>query len=270
MPEIAEVRTVKKALKSKLIGRKIKDIIYRYDGIIKSDKEEFKNILIGKEITDVDNFGKWLFIKLGSYTILSHLRMEGKYYIKPSEEDYEKHEHIIFKLDNGFDLRYKDVRKFGVMILVKTKSIDKIDEISKLGIEPDSSLLTKEYIYEKIHNSNKKIKELLLDQTIINGLGNIYVDEVLFASKIKPTRLGNTITLEECERIKCEGSRIIKKATECGGTTIRSYTSSLGVEGTYQSYLLVHTKEKCMMCGNKIEKIRVGGRGTYYCSKCQK
>lgn len=272
MPEIAEVRTVKKALKSKLVGRKIKDIIYRYDGIIKSNKEEFRKILINKTITDVDNYGKWLMIKLGDYTILSHLRMEGKYYIKPTNEEYEKHEHIIFKLDSDYDLRYKDTRKFGVMILVKTKDIYNTNEISKLGIEPDCDKLTKEYIYNKIHNSNKHIKELLLDQTIINGFGNIYVDEVLFASKIMPTRLGNNITLEECERIKEEGSRIIKKATECGGTTIRSYTSSLGVEGTYQKYLLVHTKEKekCMICGNIIKKIRVGGRGTYYCDKCQK
>ena len=272
MPEIAEVRTVKKALKDKLLGRKIIDIIYRYDGIVKSDKDEFKNILIGKKITDIDNLGKWLFIKLGDYTILSHLRMEGKYYIKPTNEEYEKHEHIIFKLDNDYDLRYKDTRKFGVMILVKTKDILKCKEISKLGIEPDSDLLTKEYIYEKINNSNKKIKELLLDQTIINGLGNIYVDEVLYVSRILPTRIGNTITLEECERIKNEGSRIIKKATMCGGTTIRSYTSSLGVEGTYQHYLLVHTKEneKCLLCGNTIKKITVGGRGTYICDKCQK
>lgn len=272
MPEIAEVRTVKKALKDKLIGRKIIDIIYRYDGIIKSDKSEFKKILIGKTITDIDNLGKWLFIKLGDYTILSHLRMEGKYYIKPRDEEYEKHEHIIFKLDNNYDLRYKDIRKFGVMLLVKTKDIYKTSEISKLGIEPDNKKLTKEYIYNKIHNSNKQIKELLLDQTIINGLGNIYVDEVLFASSILPTRLGKSITLEECNKIKEEGSRIIKKATICGGTTIRSYTSSLGVEGTYQKYLKVHTKskEKCPNCGHIIEKIRVGGRGTYYCSNCQK
>lgn len=270
MPEIAEVRTVKRALKSKIVGRKIIDIIYKYDGIIKSDKEEFKNILINKTITDVDNFGKWLFIKLDDYTILSHLRMEGKYYIKPTEEVYEKHEHIVFKLDNNTDLRYKDTRKFGVMILVKTKDINNIKEISKLGIEPDSNTLSKEYIYDKIKNSNKTIKELLLDQTIINGLGNIYVDEVLFASRIKPTRKGNTITLEECERIKQEGSRIIKKATDCGGTTIRSYTSSLGVTGNYQDYLLVHTKSKCSLCGKSINKIRVGGRGTYYCDNCQK
>ena len=91
MPEIAEVRTVRKVLKNNMVGRTIKNIIYRYPGIIKTDKDEFKNILIGKTITDVDNFGKWIFIKLGDYTILSHLRMEGKYYIKNTNEEYEKH-----------------------------------------------------------------------------------------------------------------------------------------------------------------------------------
>ncbi len=271
MPELPEVRTVKNALKKQIVGRTIKNILYRYDGIIRSDKNEFKDILIGKTFTDVDNFGKWLYLKLDDYTILSHLRMEGKYYIKPSTEEYEKHEHIIFNLDDGSDLRYKDVRKFGIMYLVKTKDISSVNEIAKLGIEPDKDL-TKEYIYNKIHNSNKTIKELLLDQTIINGFGNIYVDEVLFASHILPTRLGNTITIDECERIKVEGSRIIKKATECLGTTIRSYTSSLGVEGTYQKYLKVHTRanQKCLTCGELVLKTRVGGRGTYFCPKCQK
>ena len=123
-----------------------------------------------------------------------------------------------------------------------------------------------------MHKSNKPIKELLLDQSIINGLGNIYVDEVLFKSGIKPTRLGNTIKLKECASIKDACYEIITKATECGGTTIRSYTSSLGVEGRYQEFLQVHTKvnKPCPVCGNTIKKIRVGGRGTYYCNKCQK
>ena len=272
MPEIAEVRTVKKALQKSLIGRTIKNIIYRYDNIIKTDKNEFKKVLVGKTISDVDSFGKYLFIKLDDYTIISHLRMEGKYYIKPSNEEYEKHEHIIFTLDNNYDLRYKDVRKFGIMILTKTKDIYKNIEIKKLGIEPDDSNLSKEYIHDKIKNSKKPIKELLLDQTIINGLGNIYVDEVLFASNIIPTRLGNKITLEECQKIKENSSKIIKKATSLGGTTIRSYTSSLGVEGSYQQYLMVHTRanKPCLKCNSIIKKIKVGGRGTYYCPKCQK
>ena len=272
MPEIAEVRTVRKVLNNSIVGKTIKDLKYRYDGIIKTDKEEFKDILIGKTFTKVDNLGKWLFLELGDYTILSHLRMEGKYYIKDSDEEYEKHEHIIFTLDDGKDLRYKDVRKFGVMMLVPTKDIYKIPAIAKLGIEPDSNELTDNYLYNKIHTSDKLIKELLLDQSIINGLGNIYVDEVLFEANIDPKRLGSSINPEECERIIEASAKIIKKATECGGTTIRSYTSSLGVEGTYQKYLKVHTKanQPCPSCGERIIKKRLAGRGTYFCKKCQK
>ena len=272
MPEIAEVRTVKSALKNKIIGRPIKDIKYSYADIIKTDKDEFKSTLVGKTFKDIKTVGKWLIFDLGEYSFVSHLRMEGKYNYRPSKDEIEKHEHIIFNLDNDYDLRYKDVRKFGVMMLVKTSDTLKLNEISKLGIEPDSDDLTKEYIYEKIHGSKHSIKELLLDQTIINGLGNIYVDEVLFASGILPMRKGNTITLDECERIKNEGSRIIKEATRLKGTTIRSYTSELGVEGEFQNFLMVHTKEgvPCKKCGNPIIKTRVGGRGTYYCKVCQK
>ena len=272
MPEIAEVRTVAKTLNKSIVGRKIISIDTPYDKIIKSNKEEFINTLINKTLKEVTSIGKWLVFNFGEYSMLSHLRMEGKYFIKPTSENIVKHEHIIFHLDNNTDLRYHDVRKFGVMILCKTDEINNQEEISKLGYEPDSNNLTKDYLYNKINKSNKAIKELLLDQTIINGLGNIYVDEVLFASKIHPERLGNSVTLDECQSIIENAKRIIKKATECGGTTIRSYTSSLGVIGHYQDYLQVHTKkgEKCPVCGNIIAKIRVGGRGTYICDKCQK
>ncbi|MBE6161561.1 MAG: DNA-formamidopyrimidine glycosylase [Firmicutes bacterium] len=272
LPEIAEVRTVAKTLNKNIVGRKIISIETPYDKIIKSNKKEFINTLINKTLKSVSSYGKWLLFDFGEYTMLSHLRMEGKYFIKPSNEKYDKHEHIIFHLDNSTDLRYHDVRKFGVMILCKTNDIFNLDEISKLGFEPDDEKLTKEYLYNKINKSNKHIKELLLDQSIINGLGNIYVDEVLFASLINPERLGKTISLDECQSIIENSKKIIKKATECGGCTIRSYTSSLGVIGHYQDYLKVHTKanDKCPKCNNKIIKIRVGGRGTYLCTNCQK
>lgn len=272
MPELAEVRTVARTLNGKIVGRKIIGIDTPYDKIITSDKKEFKEKIIGRKITNVDNYGKWLFISLGDKTIMSHLRMEGKYFIKPSEEELNKHEHIIFHLDDNTDLRYHDTRKFGVMSLVDTDKIYKQKEIAKLGIEPDNISLSGEYIYNAIKDRDVPIKTLLLDQTIINGLGNIYVDEVLFASNINPLRLGSKVTLKECKKIKESASKIITKATLAGGTTIRSYTSSLGVYGSYQDYLMVHTKEgnKCKVCGSIIKKTRVGGRGTYYCPKCQK
>lgn len=272
MPEIAEVRTVARTLNKKIIGRKIIGIETPYDKIIEGNVDDFKKGVVDRYITNVDNYGKWIFITLGDVTIMSHLRMEGKYYIKPTDEEWSKHEHIIMHLDDGTDLRYHDVRKFGKMVLVNTDEIYKQPEISKLGIEPDSASLTKEYIYYNVHDSKLPIKTLLLDQSIINGLGNIYADEVLFRAHVNPMRLGNTITLDECELIKNGAYEVITKATELGGSTIRSYTSSLGVIGHYQDELRVHTLagKPCSTCSTIIEKTRVGGRGTYYCPKCQK
>lgn len=272
MPEIAEVRTVARTLNSKIIGRKIIGVETPYDKIIEGSVSDFIKGIDNKYITNVDNYGKWIFITLGDVTIMSHLRMEGKYYIKPTSEEWSKHEHIIMHLDDGTDLRYHDVRKFGKMILVNTDEIYKQPEISKLGIEPDNASLTKEYIYYNIHDSKLPIKSLLLDQSIINGLGNIYADEVLFRAHVNPERVGFSITTDECEAIKKSAGEVIKKATEMGGSTIRSYTSSLGVTGHYQDELKVHTREgkPCEVCSTIIKKTRIGGRSSYFCPKCQK
>lgn len=198
--------------------------------------------------------------------------MEGKYFIKKHDEEIDKHEHIIFELNDGYDLRYADVRKFGRMNLVKKELLETVEGVHKQGIEPIDDKLTKEYLYEKFHDKNIPLKELLLDQTIISGLGNIYADEVAFGAKLNPLKEGNQLTLDDCQRIIDSGKKIITKAIEEGGTTIRSYTSSLGVTGNYQNYLMVHKREgeQCKNCGSIIEKIRVGGRSTYYCPKCQK
>ena len=271
MPEIAEVETVRRVLRDKILNHVIKRVEVFYDGIIESNVDEFKTKLVGEKFIDISRVGKWLIFETNNYYLVSHLRMEGKYFIKPFNDKIEKHEHIVFYLDD-FTLRYHDVRKFGVMHLLNKDELSNYEGIKKQGLEIIDPKLTGKYIYDKIHKSNKPIKTMLLDQTIISGLGNIYVDEVLFASGILPTRDSNKVTLKECDSIVKEGKRIIEKAIECGGTTIRSYTSSLGVTGTYQDYLMVHKNagKKCKTCGTIILKERVGGRGTYYCSKCQK
>lgn len=203
--------------------------------------------------------------------------MEGKYFIKNHNEPIDKHEHVIFELDDGNDLRYADVRKFGRMDLVKKDLLDTVEGVNKQGREPvDNELcvepLTKEYLYEKVHNKSLPLKELLLDQTIISGLGNIYADEVAFAAKLNPLIEGNKLSKDDCQKIIDAAKEIITKAIEEGGTTIRSYTSSLGVTGNYQDYLMVHKREgePCKECGSAIKRIKVGGRSTYFCPKCQK
>lgn len=266
------METVRRTLKKRIIGRKIKNVNILYEKIIESDINEFKRIMPKLDFKDILRRGKWLIFDLGDYYLCSHLRMEGKYFIKEHSDKKDKHEHIIFELDDGYDLRYADTRKFGRMDLVKKEDLEKVEGIHKQGIEPLDNKLTKEYLYDKMHLKKKPLKELLLDQTIISGLGNIYADEVAFKAKINPLKEGINLSLDDCNNIVLASNEIIEKAILHGGTTIRSYTSSLGVIGHYQDYLMVHKRENepCKICNTLIKKIKVGGRSTYYCPKCQK
>ena len=272
MPEIAEVETVRNTLKNMILNKEIKSVNVIYPKMLESDIEEFKKLLPGKKFIDIKRVGKWLIFDLGDYYLLSHLRMEGKFFVKNRKNEINKHEHIIITFNDNTDLRYHDTRKFGRMNLIKKEDLDKTEAIKKQGIEPISNDLTEEYLYEKISKKHLPMKTILLDQTIIAGLGNIYADEVLFASKIHPLTKGCDITLNDCENLKESSKKIIEEAIKCGGTTIRSYTSSLGVTGRFQQFLQVHKREDepCNICGTKIEKIKVGGRSTYFCPKCQK
>lgn len=272
MPEIAEVETVRNVLKKNVLHKKIKNVNVIYPRMIESNIDDFKKILVGKEFIDIARIGKWLMFDLGDYYLLSHLRMEGKYFLKNESDPIEKHEHVIITFSDSSDLRYHDTRKFGRMNLVKKEDIDSVEAIKKQGIEPISDDLTKEYLYANIKNKKLPMKTILLDQTIISGLGNIYADEVLFAAGINPLKKGCNITIDECQKIKDAAREIISNAIANGGTTIKSYTSSLGVTGRFQQYLRVHKQEgkPCKNCNTTIERIKVGGRSTYYCSKCQK
>ena len=268
MPELPEVETVKNVLKKNLIGLSIDEIYVFYPNMIMTDLDKFKKNLINEKFIDIKRFGKWLVFETTNYYLVSHLRMEGKYYYS-KEFNHEKHEHVVFKLNNGYFLRYKDVRKFGVMYLVNKDKLFVDTPLGKLGFEPFNDKLDVSYLKEKFKNKKISIKTILLDQEILAGLGNIYVDEVLFKSRISPLKKANLITNEECQRIIDSSKEILTEAIKCGGTTIRSYTSSLGVTGSYQEKLLVHTKKICPVCKNNIKTKKINGRTTYYCSNCQ-
>ena len=272
MPEIAEVETVRNVLKKQILNKEITDVKVLYTDMIESDINEFKKELIGRTFNDILRKGKWLIFDLNGYYLISHLRMEGKYFIKNINDKIEKHEHVIFTFDDNTTLRYHDTRKFGRMKLLKKEDMKDCIEIQKQGLEPGDKNLDGKYLLEKFKNKRLPIKTTLLDQTIISGLGNIYADEVLFKSNINPLKKTNKITLDEANKICIASKEIIQKAIECGGTTIRSYTSSLGVKGNYQDYLCVHSREnkKCKVCNNLIKRIVVNGRSTYFCPKCQK
>ena len=272
MPELPEVETVRRTLLGIIQGKKIRDVDVFYEKMVHHDIAEFSSTLIGNTIDDIKRYGKYLLFEIGDYILVSHLRMEGKYFIKELEEDREKHEHVIFYFTDDSTLRYHDTRKFGTFDLIHKNDLSSFNPISKLGPEPFHKGMTKEYLYNKLKNKTIAIKSALLDQTIVAGLGNIYVNEVLFLSKLHPETPCNLSTKKQCQTIIDNSIKVLNKAIELGGTTIRSYTSSLGVTGRFQNDLYVHglEGEDCKVCGTPISKEQVNGRGTYYCKKCQK
>ena len=269
MPELPEVETVRRALKREVINKKILAANVYWSNIIAyPEVKEFEEKIKNQTILDINRYGKWLMFELNDYYLLSHLRMEGKYFIRKKEDPKEKHQHVIFHFKDGTDLRYNDTRKFGKMYLINKDEVYNVKPLKDLGLEPWDKKLTIDYLQAHFHH--KPIKTELLDQSIIVGIGNIYADEILFLSKINPLLNADTLTKKDYENIIKYTRIILAEAIEKGGTTIKSYTSSEGVHGRFQSELLVHTKKECPNCQGEITKITVGGRGTYYCEKCQK
>ena len=189
------------------------------------------------------------------------------------DETINKHIHVIFHFQDGTDLRYHDTRKFGKFVLLNTTKMDEITlypSLSKLG--EDANNITDFYkVYEKLSTYKGTLKAALLDQTIMAGIGNIYADEICYLTKFHPEVKCNTLDIRDIKNIVDAAEYVLTAAIRQGGTTIRSYTSSLGVTGRFQQSLLVHSKEgsECVVCKNKIIKTRVAGRGTYYCPECQ-
>lgn len=273
MPELPEVETVRRTLKSKILNEVFKEVYIYYPNIIAEPSvDNFKNKLKGQKIVDMDRRGKWLIFVLNDYLLLTHLRMEGKFFIRKHSDPLGKHEHVAFLFNSGLELRYNDTRKFGKMYLLdKDKAFD-LKPLNELGKEPWDKTLTVDYLKAKYTNKKLPIKTVILDQSIITGIGNIYADEILFLSHIAPLKRASDISESECEQIIVNTQSVLSKAIDLGGTTIRSYESSEGVHGRFQSNLLVHNQEgkKCPSCSSIITKTRVGGRGTYYCPNCQK
>lgn len=270
MPELPEVETVRRVLSNNILDLKILDIDIRYPNIIEDNLDYFKNNIINKKIKSIDRLGKFLIFNLDDGAFISHLRMEGKYYYLKKDSIDNKHIHVIFNFDNGYSLYYQDVRKFGRMIYKKSDEIYTTKPLKDVGIDP---ILNKKIdyrnIYDKIVLRSVSIKTTLLDQSIICGLGNIYVDEVLFLSKINPHRLSHDIKYDEVVKIVDNTIKVLSKAIEYKGTTIKSYTSSLNVYGEYQQFLNVHTKTTCPVCHSPLLKDKINGRSTYYCKNCE-
>ncbi|PEB51341.1 DNA-formamidopyrimidine glycosylase [Bacillus pseudomycoides] len=273
MPELPEVENVRRTLENLVTGKTIKDVIVTYPKLVKrpDDAELFKEMLRGETIERIERRGKFLLLYVTKYVIVSHLRMEGKYLLHKGDEPIDKHTHVRFRFTDGTELHYKDVRKFGTMHLFKKGEEFEQMPLADLGPEPFDVELTPGYLQERLQKTNRKIKVVLLDQRLLVGLGNIYVDEVLFRSGIYPEREASSLTKAEIEKIYEATVITLREAVERGGSTIRTYINSQGQIGSFQELLNVYGRkgEPCVTCGTVIEKTVVGGRGTHYCPTCQ-
>ncbi|WP_339022996.1 DNA-formamidopyrimidine glycosylase [Spiroplasma endosymbiont of Crioceris asparagi] len=274
MPELPEVESVRAVLENQVKNKTIDRIKVIYNKLLKDTTEiELNNKLKDKKIINVNRKAKYLIFEFEKYVLISHLRMEGKWYFyNDLNININKHAEFIFYFNDKTMLVYFDTRKFGTLNFLEKDNYFQKLPLNKLG--PDANKIENNFtpFYKKISKSSKNIKTILLDQTIIAGLGNIYVNEVLFAAKILPFREGKSISEEEMKTILNESQMILNKAIKYGGTTISTFHSQENSKGGYQQFLKVHLRvnKPCFTCGTLIKKIAVNGRGTYYCELCQK
>ena len=270
MPELPEVETVKSVLKPIVVGRTITGIDVLRNASVPCDIPTFVSSLTGEKFLDVTRIGKFLIFHLSNdKVIISHLRMEGKYFELMENEDNTKYARVVLHLDNGHKICYDDSRCFGYLRLSDESSYKKDKEIAKLGPEPWDADPKK--IFNQVKKCSLPIKSALLSQALTTGLGNIYVDETLFASKIHPLTPANKISEKQWKTILQEASRIMKEAIVAGGSTIKSYHPGKDIDGNFQSRLLAYGKggTKCPNCDATFRFIKVGGRGTTFCPNCQ-
>ena len=289
MPELPEVEVVKRSLINKAQNSIVKTIKI-YDGRLryKIDKNQIRKIL-GLKIEKITRRSKYLLFYFNkNIVMLVHLGMTGKFffldrkntkyktsfYYNINEEKNKKHDRVILNLSNDKKLIYNDVRKFGFIKFLDKNQISKNLHLKKLGPEPLHKKFSFNYFKKYILGKKRAIKETLMDQKFVSGLGNIYTNEILFFSKIKPTKKTKDLLDEDVKKVIKFTKKILFKAIKLGGSSIKDFSSSNGKKGLFQQHFSVYGRkgEKCYnkRCNNKIIKIFIANRASFYCSKCQK
>jgi formamidopyrimidine-DNA glycosylase len=242
--------------------------------------------LIGERILKISRRSKYLIFHFEKKLLLVHLGMSGKLLLMRSHDNtifktsfyydlnvIQKHNHIYFKLSNGLILIYNDVRRFGFFKLYNTTQMNKIIFLKKLGLEPFSKTFSIKYFKKFIKNRKKNVKNLLMDQTFVGGLGNIYVNEALFMSRIRPLRTCNSLNNNEIKSLIINIRKILEFAISKGGSSIKNFQNTLGETGNFQQFFYVYGKKnkKCsrISCKGEIKKIIISNRSSFYCNKCQ-
>ncbi|WP_124100595.1 DNA-formamidopyrimidine glycosylase [Ruminococcus sp. Marseille-P6503] len=274
MPELPEVETVRRVLEPQLKGLEIVSITADKPEVIAyPTAEEFCRQLTGQTFLSMSRRGKFLIVNMnsGDRAIL-HLRMTGCLLVTPPDLSAEKHTHVIFHLSNGNELRFSDTRRFGRLWLVKNGETDIYSGIDKLGAEPFDAQLNAGYLKARFGKRRRAIKECLLDQSVIAGIGNIYSDEILYSAGICPARPANSLKEEEWERLAAAIPRRLEYFIEKNSITAEKYLEGKGKDYRNTPFLQVygHADGSCPSCGGTLVRAVIGGRSSVYCPNCQR
>ncbi len=273
MPELPEVETVKRVIKPQIMGRRIVSVDVHHPQIIAyPDAESFALNLTGRIITDMKRRGKFLALLFENKDrLILHLRMTGQLLVTPAEHDIEKHTHLIVGLSGGNQLRYIDTRRFGRFWYLKKEESLGMTGADKLGIEPTDKKLTAAYLKERAAGRRIAVKEILLDQSVVAGIGNIYSDEILFAAGINPAAKCCDLTDGNWASLAKMIPETINWAIRKNKITPQQYLEGKGKEYKNTPFLKVygHAGKPCPRCGSTLERIVIGGRGSTFCFRCQ-
>ncbi|MHB1653951.1 MAG: bifunctional DNA-formamidopyrimidine glycosylase/DNA-(apurinic or apyrimidinic site) lyase [Desulfitobacteriaceae bacterium] len=272
MPELPEVETIRRTLAQHVSGSKITSIQVIWPGALKGwEDQEFVASVTGKKMERFDRRGKYLLIELEQgWSLIAHMRMTGRLLYYPQAHEPERHTHVVFGLDHG-ELHFADLRKFGRIQVVPTSERWKVPSLAILGPEPLSLEFTPEVLMERLKRKKSNLKTVLLNQSVLAGLGNIYTDESLFRAFLAPERLADSLSLAEVVLLHRAIQEVLREGIAAQGTSFRDYRDANGAKGTFQNSLQVYGRsgEACLLCGMLLTKKRLGGRTTVFCPRCQ-
>jgi formamidopyrimidine-DNA glycosylase len=272
VPELPEVETVRRSLEAALVGRRIAEVtrIAWVRTIAEPSPELFRELLRDRLVTGVERRAKYLVIKLDRDEVLVvHLRMTGRLTLQSPEAEPDHHTHVVLRLEDGGQIFFRDTRKFGRIWLLDAEGFDALQ--ARLGREPLDEALTAEEFRTLLRRRKGRLKPLLLDQKLIAGLGNIYVDEALWCAKLHPLRTVRSLDDDDIDRLHEAIRSVLKAALEHRGTSFSDYRDALDQPGSNQDFLNVYQRagQPCPRCGTPIERMLVAQRGTHYCPSCQ-
>ncbi len=265
MPELPEVQTVVTTLRPRIVGHRIARVTLHRNDIVTPESIDLRKLLTNRRVTDLTRRGKRIVFMLDDANrFFIHLGMSGRLTIETDDKPIEKHTHLVLQLDDEKELRFRDPRRFGGVWWLGSE-----DPGGTMGPEPLEVKL--DVLIEKLKRTKRAIKNVLLDQTVLAGIGNIYADEALFESGIHPLARADKLNGEQAHRLHAAIKKILRRAIKHRGSTLRDYVDAEGGKGKFQKLHRVYDRanEPCHTCKKPIKRIVLGGRSTHFCPNCQ-